>query len=537
MPYTIELISIGGDFYPLLQSSAKRLNGVQTEFDFRLTLEGERQSAEEFRREEYLTTEIWEFLQKHKAQFGGNRPYIIVFVDKPLRSPILRNIFGSHQARNGLAAATLHNSSQYVKEDKRYCCYYLIRYALSFVNPDIRAHNDPARKFCYFHQKLFKQEIRDSMDCGKLCDPCTKELETSPRGKTAVSEIEALRVMRTYVAGDYPHAIVMKGGGVKGLAFAAALVEVANYFYFDRHVGTSAGSIAAILLAASYTPKELLEILSNKDFRHFMDAPFWQLPFNLAVRKGLFPGEHFRMWIADLVGQKTGKIAETKMKDLHGALVYASRMGSGTVVFDSAGERQDSVAAFATRCSMSIPGFFFPQMVDGRHAFDGGLRNNFPLKRFLDDHSGKPFVALYLGKRDDRNKRWFFGSELLDIIIDGEERDLVDKHREDVVVIDTTPVGTVDFNLTPLEKEFLLSVGKAAALRFLFNKKFNDGPNEASVAAAEQAAQRLRERVLSQRKRWRWRRLLVVGLILIALVVLCPLIGHALGIVWRGFHG
>ena len=113
-------------------------------------------------------------------------------------------------------------------------------------------------------------------------------------------------------------------------------------------------------------------------------------------------------------------------------------------------------------------------MVDGRRTFDGGMKNNFPLKKFLEDHNGKPFVALYLGKPDDTNKRRF-GSELLDIWIDGEAREVVDRNRENVVVIDTSPVGTVDFRMTEDEKDFLLKVGRAAALRFLSARKLDDG--------------------------------------------------------------
>lgn len=138
------------------------------------------------------------------------------------------------------------------------------------------------------------------------------------------------------------------------------------------------------------------------------------------------------------------------MRDLAGALIYATRRGPGTVTFDSQGERMDTVASFATRCSMSIPVIFVPQMVDGRRAYDGGLRNNFPLARFLETNPKTPFVALYLrAQGNDKNAKWM-GGDLLDIWLDGEERQVVDQHRRDVVVIDTNPVGTVDFNLTPL---------------------------------------------------------------------------------------
>jgi predicted acylesterase/phospholipase RssA len=519
MAYVIELMSIGEDLYPLLESSAKRLNGVQREFEFRLTTEAQRSIGLTFKRATYLTTDIWAFLNEQKKTFGGNRPYIIAFINARLKSSELGNIFGSHEAKKyGLAVVTVHDSGQYVKEEKRYCSYYMVRYALSFVNPSIKSHNDPTRASCYFHKKLYKPDIRLSMDTGEICDECAHKLDNPPvDGVSKVlsaDERAALSTMRAVVSGDNPFAIIMKGGGVKGLAFASALIELEKHFWFDRHVGTSAGAITAVLLAASYSPSELVAILRAKNFREFMDAKLWKIPFNLILKGGLFPGEHFREWIAGLLGTKTGKVGETLMSDLNGAVIYASRWGPGTLVFDSTGERKDTVAAFATRCSMAIPVFFSPEYIDGRKAYDGGVRNNFPVSKFLNDHPGKPFIALYLGKRDERNRR-FMGSELLDIVIDGEERNVVDANRESIVVIDTSPIGTVDFRLQDMEKDFLLKVGRASALQFLRDRKLDDGPDDAVVRNAHEESEASRIAVCQMRKKRRWRRIVGVLLILV----------------------
>lgn len=56
--------------------------------------------------------------------------------------------------------------------------------------------------------------------------------------------------------------LIMKGGGVKGLAFAGAIeVLVEEGFHFDTFVGTSAGSVGAVLLAAGYSPAQLQSVL------------------------------------------------------------------------------------------------------------------------------------------------------------------------------------------------------------------------------------------------------------------------------------
>jgi predicted acylesterase/phospholipase RssA len=523
MSYDIEIMSIGEDHYDLLEKSAARLNSIQNQFKFSTTSKNQRLDAIEFSHREYKTDQIWDFLKKHKERFGGRRPYLIAFINAPLSSSRMSNLFAS-RTDNGLVVVTLQDTGLYVKEKSRYCSYYMVRYAMSFVNQSLSSHDDTERANCYFHKKIAKQEIRLSMDSGDLCDICRDRLLNPQKEDKATAlsseERSALETMRLFVKGEYPNSIILKGGGVKGLAFTGALLELEKYFWFDQHVGTSAGAIAAALLAAKYTPEELRDVLLKKDFRDFMDAPIWKILFNLLVYKGLFPGEAFRLWMDELLKKKIDMMGEIPMEKLKTAIIYASRRGTGTVRFNSQGDRSDSGAAFAVRCSMSIPVFFYPQMIDGRRVYDGGLRNNFPLTRYLADGGKRPFIGLYLGRRDDGRQGWF-GKDFLDIVIDGEEYQTVDYYREDIVIIDTSPIGTVDFDMSLKEKEFLLAIGKSSALKFLLARNLDDGPTEEELDEAVRAVDQLREDIFPIRKVRRDRSRQKKWLTAIVLVALC----------------
>lgn len=523
MPYNIEVMSLGEDLYPLLDRAANGLNGIQDQFRFEVTHPTQRAPGLGFQRKQYLSTDIWKYLDEQRA-VGAPRPFIIAFVTQPLSSPRTSNLFGSHLGEVGLAAVTMSGAAQYVKEDERYCRYYLVRYALSFVNWLIKSHEDEARKDCYFHFKRNKRDILLSLNSAGICDQCMALLENPPADskvhRLTDSERTALVKMREYVSGDHPYSIIMKGGGIKGLALAGALLELEKHFSFDRHVGTSAGAIAAVLLSANFRPSELRDIFSAKDFTDFLDAPMWALPFNLLFKLGLYPGEAFRLWIADLLTQKLGLMSEVRMEHLDRAVIYAARAGQGTLTYDSKGPRRETVASFAVRCSMSIPLLFMPTSVDGRRVFDGGLRNNFPLKKFLETFPRAPFIGLYLGKPDNRNIRRF-STDLLDIVIDGEERELVDSHPKDVVVIDTSPVGTVDFRLTPEEKDFLITVGKASALEFLLKRQIDGGPTLEDVQRVRKEADSKRATIVRQRTIRRVKRRKIFGsAIAIAIITL-----------------
>jgi predicted acylesterase/phospholipase RssA len=74
--------------------------------------------------------------------------------------------------------------------------------------------------------------------------------------------------------------VVFEGGGAKGSAFVGALEALAEGGHrTERLIGTSAGAITATLLAAGFTPAEMLEAVNEKAadgrprFAEFMDTP------------------------------------------------------------------------------------------------------------------------------------------------------------------------------------------------------------------------------------------------------------------------
>jgi NTE family protein len=73
--------------------------------------------------------------------------------------------------------------------------------------------------------------------------------------------------------------LVFEGGGAKGMVFVGAYEEfVQRGHTFGRLLGTSAGAITVVLLAAGYTPQEMQEALNEREngnsvFAGFMGPP------------------------------------------------------------------------------------------------------------------------------------------------------------------------------------------------------------------------------------------------------------------------
>jgi predicted acylesterase/phospholipase RssA len=96
------------------------------------------------------------------------------------------------------------------------------------------------------------------------------------------------------------------------------------------------------------------------------------------------PGIALIDWLREQLHKYLPQAADLKMKDLpKRAVIYASSSKSGEITFDTWGEHADSAVHAAVRCSISIPYFFQPQMLDNRRVYDGGLLNNYPVDIFF----------------------------------------------------------------------------------------------------------------------------------------------------------
>lgn len=313
------------------------------------------------------------------------------------------------------------------------------------------------------------------------------------------------------------HALVMKGGGIKGLAYVGALKELQKYYRFEWFVGTSAGAITAVLLAAGYTTEELEETLSKTNFRNFLDARFYKLPINYIFYSGLYPGQTIREWINELLSKKlpneTRGIRKVLLRDLPKRVtIYASRKDQDVLEFDSARpETWETPAAHAVFCSMAIPFVFQPAQHHGGDVFDGGLQNNYPVDVFLRRHPDTRFIGLYLKPKRARGirRRPRPLGQLISIWTEAADIRALDAHINDTVVIDPWPIRTLQFGLRDYEKEFLLRVGRAAALTFIANQDFPDGPTHEFAATAAEEAEDARAHVYEMRSKRSHRRLIV----------------------------
>jgi NTE family protein len=239
--------------------------------------------------------------------------------------------------------------------------------------------------------------------------------------------------------------LALEGGGVKGIAIVGAVSVLAEAGYrFARVAGTSAGAIAATLIAAiskagkpMSSLKGYLDDLSFMKFmpegkiHEFMDHHLGKAGGALSDanilmhRMGLYPGDYLAEWLGPILQQDLGvrTFADLKitLEDDPGMslpedrryrlVVHTSDVTRGQLVhlpwdYNYYGHDRDTQAVVsAVRASMSIPFFFEPVTFDALEAdvevpqpgggviathydagtvtwVDGGMLRNFPIDAF-----------------------------------------------------------------------------------------------------------------------------------------------------------
>lgn len=289
------------------------------------------------------------------------------------------------------------------------------------------------------------------------------------------------------------YALIMKGGGLKGLACIGALKELQRFYDFDLYVGTSAGAIIAALLGAGFSPDELEAILMPKNFSDFIPERFMTVP-NLIFHGGLFRGRELAKWIDELLARKLNSPTRVEFSQLpktKAVRIYACKRDTDALIFDSI-KRPDMSVAYAVRCSIAIPLFFTPERHEGLRVFDGGMRHNYPVKKLLEETPEKKFVGLYLGDPIYQGDEPGLIQDLLAISTEALDREALKKYGQHTAIIDPKPISTLDFTLSPEEKTFLILQGRAAALTFLKDKGHvsqaeADKATEQAILAKEKA--------------------------------------------------
>lgn len=203
--------------------------------------------------------------------------------------------------------------------------------------------------------------------------------------------------------------LVMKGGGIRGIAYAGAinvLEEKHLLQHFEKVAGTSVGAITATMICMGYTASQIETVMYSLDLATFNDGQGFFIGGQHRFRKrfGWYRGKRLEQWIGDMIKQQTGNENITfselhkltkenpRYKDLY---VLVTNLSKQNLMIFSWENYPDVVVKDAVRASISIPLYYTAMFMDttgnistrqstGNEdiLIDGGLLANYPIEVF-----------------------------------------------------------------------------------------------------------------------------------------------------------
>ena len=238
--------------------------------------------------------------------------------------------------------------------------------------------------------------------------------------------------------------LVMEGGGIRGIAYGGALLELEQRGILpglQRVGGTSAGAIQAALLAVGYSAQEIIDVVNATPVQRLNDGRFifFGGTHRLITQYGWYRGDEFSTYLGELVARKTKQpnltlgelhaLAQqqpTRFRDLYTTGTNLTTQRTQVFSYETTPTMR---VADAVRISMSIPLYFRAVLLDAQNnvitgdpapgqpvqvLVDGGLLANFPIDLFdkprylpvglpaRPDAHGNTFNPETLGLRLDR---------------------------------------------------------------------------------------------------------------------------------------
>ena len=323
---------------------------------------------------------------------------------------------------------------------------------------------------------------------------------------------------------EKPADLVLEGGGVKGIGLAGAVLTLDQAGYrFQRVAGTSAGAIAAAIIAALNKAgkplSKLQEYLRKVEFKKFMATGHFRAALgglgdaeHLLLHMGLYDGDYLIDWLGgvlsdigithfgDLRLNDPGADQTWTARQRYSLVVHTSDITRGKLVrlpwdyvnYGLDADHQRIVDA--VRASMSIPFFFTPVSIRaaavtadvavmaapaGRVTWvDGGLLDNFPVDAF-DRADGAPArwptIGIKLSAKQTRigagHGTDSVASEAiacLETVLDNAGRYYVppDKAAR-TIFVDNAEIKATDFGITTEQQQTLFENGQNAARDWL----------------------------------------------------------------------
>ena len=243
--------------------------------------------------------------------------------------------------------------------------------------------------------------------------------------------------------------LVLSGGGAKGIAHIGVIQALEeNDIPIDCVAGTSAGAIVGSLYACGWTPEEILDLFTSKNFKYWSNGTISpsnvyyemapeELPTWFDVGLNVGNDSHGEDIFSQIIPTNLISPIPMNLEFLELYTPYTSQCKGDfnnlfvplrTVCSDVYHKHKivckSGSLGDAVRASMSFPLVFKPIEMDGVLVYDGGIYDNFPVDVMHDDFNPDFIIGVSVSAPDGKPQPNNLYSQLEDLIIQNNDYNL-----------------------------------------------------------------------------------------------------------------
>lgn len=277
--------------------------------------------------------------------------------------------------------------------------------------------------------------------------------------------------------------LAIEGGGVLGIAYIGVIRELyrdGSIHKCKNFIGSSIGSLLALLLAIRTPINQIDSVIQGIDLREFKDRSFIFADLSrLLFNYGFYKGDNFLAFIRKILESTDNP--DLTFSDLYkrygtNLIITGTNISTGTLVYFNKEDYPTMSVALAVRISGSVPYFFKSIRYNGDYYVDGGVLNNYPINYFGKDTSTTTLGLKLIsdtdlmfenGKMPAIHNIKNFSSNLINCVMNQALKiHVAEDDWKRTVKIFTGSLSYIDFDLTPEQKEHLISEGAKAIIAY-----------------------------------------------------------------------
>ena len=278
--------------------------------------------------------------------------------------------------------------------------------------------------------------------------------------------------------------LVLSGGGAKGITHIGIIQALEeNGIPIDYVTGTSIGAIIGGLYAMGYTPQEMLELISSKEFKQCYSGEIdkdntYYIKQNdptpelysikatwndskaeiQALPSSIIDPIHMNIKILELCAQATAACQENFDSLFIPFRCVASDVHNKKEIVFSRGDLGNSV-----RASMTFPLVFRPISIDGVLAYDGGIYNNFPADVMKRDFAPDYIIGSVVSTNEEKHTDDNLIAQVEELIMKISNYELPDKNGVLMNFDLNDEVGLLEFD----KAQYLFDLGYNTTLQLI----------------------------------------------------------------------